>query len=257
LTARETNQRLDTFFAIAAHDLRQPAAVSKLAVQTALFEILEAAGSVRSGSGKNATLFAAVGAALERADQSLGRLWRLVQQLLDTSQARHGILRLERKLCSLDELVRQGVAEQQQLTPTRTLTLHLPKSLPVTVNADVTRLSQVLSNYLSNAARYSDEGQPIAVTLRVVGAGARAVARVEVRDRGPGIAPQDREKIWARFQRAHNVAESGGGLGLGLYIAKLIVERHDGVVGIESEVGRGSTFSFTVPLAPDAALPHA
>jgi PAS domain S-box-containing protein len=255
LAAREMTLRLETFSQIAEHDLKQPTAISKLAVQKALLELLEAARSVPSASGKYTLLFARVAAELERADQSLVRLWRLVEQLLDASQARHGTLRLDRQPCSLDDLVRQGVKEQQQLVPARVLTLHLPASLPVMVHADATRLSQVINNFLSNAVRYSPETQPIAVTLRVVGEGAGATARVEVRDSGPGIAPEDREKIWVRFQQARTVSESGGGLGLGLYIAKLIAEGHGGTVEVESEVGRGSTFSFTVPLTPAAELP--
>ena len=75
----------------------------------------------------------------------------------------------------------------------------------------------------------------------------RYVARVEVRDHGQGISPEDQQTIWGRFQRARTVAEASG-LGLGLHIARMMAELHGGRVGVESEVGRGSTFWFTVPL---------
>jgi signal transduction histidine kinase len=143
------------------------------------------------------------------------------------------------------------------------------------VDADADRLGQVLSNYLANAVRYSPEDQPIVVSLRVAeeqvarpqtadDAGTAAaspgmepavecpsqrVARVEVRDHGMGISREEQATIWDRFQRAKNVSEASG-LGLGLYIARMIVEMHGGNVGVESEPGQGSTFWFTLPLAP-------
>jgi signal transduction histidine kinase len=81
----------------------------------------------------------------------------------------------------------------------------------------------------------------------------RAFVRVAVRDYGPGIAPEERMTIWDRFQRARSTSEGGSGLGLGLYIARTIIERHGGHVGVESAVGAGSTFWFSLPLAPSKA----
>jgi signal transduction histidine kinase len=131
------------------------------------------------------------------------------------------------------------------------------------VDADAERLSQVLANYLANAVRYSPNDQPIEVELQLAeqqpkdggsaGEGRLPVARVAVRDHGPGIAPQQHTTIWERFQRAHSASEARGGLGLGLYIARTIVERHGGHVGVEITVGEGATFWFTLPLAPSEA----
>jgi signal transduction histidine kinase len=127
----------------------------------------------------------------------------------------------------------------------------------VVVDADADRLGQVLGNYLANAVRYSRDSQPITVTLRVVepapGATGGQEARVEVRDHGSGIAPEEQATIWKRFQRARSASELTGGLGLGLYIARTIVELHGGSVGVESALGEGSIFWFTVPLATPAA----
>jgi signal transduction histidine kinase len=82
----------------------------------------------------------------------------------------------------------------------------------------------------------------------------RYVARVEVRDHGQGISPEEQQTVWGRFQRARDVREATG-LGLGLYVARMMVELHGGRVGLKSEVGQGSTFSFTVPLIiPPAAV---
>jgi PAS domain S-box-containing protein len=253
LAMREVNQRLDTFVTMAAHDLRSPVAVSKLGVQAAQRQVMRAAAQVHRSGGKQTAPITQVAAALDMTQQNLNHLWRLIQQLLDVSRARVGILALDRKPCQLDAIVREGVEEQRLLTPRRTLTLDLPDSHSVVVNADADRLSQVLTNYLTNAVRYSPEDQPIEVALHVAGKKAEGVAeeiaRVEVRDHGPGIPPEEQETIWARFQRARTVGEAAGGLGLGLYIARTIVELHGGQVGVESEVGKGSTFWFTLPLA--------
>jgi signal transduction histidine kinase len=172
---------------------------------------------------------------------------------------REGTLELLRQPVNLAELVRSEVEEQRLLNPHRTIAVTVPdtRTPPVVVEADRDRLSQVLSNYLSNAVRYSRESQPIAVTLQVVEQtpedGGGRVARVAVRDQGPGIAPEEQATIWDRFQRASSAREVEGGLGLGLYIARTMVELHGGQVGVESAIGTGSTFWFTLPLAPAAA----
>jgi signal transduction histidine kinase len=170
------------------------------------------------------------------------------------------------------------VEEQRLLNPSRTITLNLCESgeadMPqLVVSADADRLCQVLTNYLTNAVRYSPGDKPIEVSLHRVGKGAETenildyppadatehtagvvghgMARVEVRDHGPGIPLEEQETIWGRFQRAHSVMEVSG-LGLGLYISQMIVGMHGGQVGVESTVGRGSTFWFTMPTVPPA-----
>jgi signal transduction histidine kinase len=108
----------------------------------------------------------------------------------------------------------------------------------------------VLTNYLTNALKYSLEECPVDVMLEVVGS---SIARVSVRDQGPGIPAEEQAHIWEIFHRVPGVevlTGSGVGLGLGLYISRTIIERHGGQVGVESTVGLGSTFWFTLPLAP-------
>jgi signal transduction histidine kinase len=294
LVARELSQRLDVFATVAAHDLRGPASVSKMVVQAAQKELLRTVEQVRLEPSRQARALDSLAKALGTAQLNLERLWQLSQQLLDVSRARSGLLALHREPHSLAELVREGVEEQRLLAPSRTITLELPDShaSPAMANIDPSRLSQALSNYLSNALRYSSDGQPVEVLLRVVaeraedasddlvwrgrratssaagvggaqcvaqdasGGMTRYVARVEVRDHGLGISPEDLQTIWGRFQRARDVKESTG-LGLGLYVARTMVELHGGCVGVESEVGQGSTFWFTVPLiVPPAAIDH-
>jgi PAS domain S-box-containing protein len=253
LALREVNERLDTFVAVAAHDLRSPVSVSRMVVQASRRQLLSVAAQMRRSNSKQIQAFAHVAETLETVEHNLDRLWRLVQQLTDVSRIRAGTLVLDRQPIQLTELVSACVEEQRLLAPTRTIALDLPDTLPVVVDADAERLSQVLSNFLNNADRYSPEDQPIAVALRVARAtarkAARMVARVEVRDHGVGIPREEQDSIWARFQRARTESEAKG-LGLGLYIARMIVELHGGEVGVKSAPGRGSTFWFTLPLAP-------
>lgn len=283
LTLREVNERLDAFVAMAAHDLRQPVTATKLRLEVAQRQVLQAAANVRGAAAAQQTLpFIQVAHALGMAQHDLDRLWRLMQQLLDVTQARQGTLVLDRQPCDLVAIVRAAVEEQRMLAPERiiTLTLALPEGpqssgvqanpipdpppVTVMVDADVDRLSQALTNYLANALRYSSNDHPIEVTVRIVEqaeeqtpeqAGERVarVARVEVSDHGLGIAPEEQATIWDRFQRARNGREAKGGLGLGLHIARTIVELHGGHVGVESAPGAGSMFWLTLPLGPTSA----
>jgi signal transduction histidine kinase len=205
---------------------------------------------VDQASGQQNAAFAQVAATLQTTGRNLDRLQRLIQQLMDVSQASAGMLVLDRQPHQLDALVNACVEELRLLAPTRTITVDLPNTQSLIVNVDADRLDQVITNYLTNAVRYSSEDQPINVAVRMVD----GVGRVEVRDHGPGIAPEEQGAIWARFQRARSGLGTQG-LGLGLYIARMVVEQHGGQVGVESEVGNGSMFWFTLPLVETASLP--
>jgi signal transduction histidine kinase len=210
---------------------------------------------------------------LEEADQGVERLSRLVAVLFDTAAMRTGTLELHRTPCDLAELVREQVEGQRVATPQRTIHLHLPAEdqLPLRVEVDATRVAQVIANYLSNALKYSEADQPAEVTVDVcrealgeaaesaagTGKGGSAVARVAVRDAGPGLSEAERARVWEPFHRVPGVKARSGvvgsSMGLGLHICRAIVEAHGGQVGIESEVGRGSTFWCTLPLAEPAS----
>jgi len=103
---------------------------------------------------------------------------------------------------------------------------------------------------LSNALKYSTDDRPVVVDLTVEG----DLARVAVTDQGPGLTPQQQEQVWGRFQRLGDIPvqdhthASAGGLGLGLYISRALVQRHGGALGVRSAPGVGSTFWFTLPI---------
>ena len=177
---------------------------------------------------------------LELPLQQADRLNRLVSELLDTSRIQAGQLQLDRKPVDLARIVRMTVEEQRHAFPERIIALSLPEG-PLSVFADADRIGQVVTNYLTNALKYSQEDRPVEIGVQVEG----QQARVWVRDQGPGI-PQDAQvHLWERFHRVPGIevqSGSGIGLGLGLHISKTIIEYHQGQVGVQSVPGEGSTF---------------
>jgi signal transduction histidine kinase len=172
---------------------------------------------------------------------------RLVDDLQELALAEAGQLHLERTPSDLAPLIRQAVAALRPQAEAAGVELHLDlsQSLPP-VQADPERIGQVLRNLLSNAITHTPEGGAVTVGAD---AGTTSV-RVSVRDTGVGIAEKDLPYIFERFYRADKSrSRSTGGAGLGLAIARYLVEAHGGQITVESEPGVGSTFSFTLPLA--------
>jgi PAS domain S-box-containing protein len=251
---REANQRMDAFLGIASHELRTPLTTIKANLQIAEQRV---ARMLTAGDTPPAVVtdrLAAVRSLIARASAATERQARLVRDLLDVSRIQAGRLTLHPTPTDLAALLRDAVNELRLSAPDRVITLTLPPG-PVLVTADAERIGQVIANYLSNAIKYSRREQPVAVSLTCEA----ATARLAVRDHGPGIPLDEQPAIWDRFYRvpgAEHQYGSGIGLGLGLYIAREIVERHGGALALASTPGEGSTFTFTLPLAaipPDAA----
>lgn len=246
LALREANRRMDEFLGVASHELRTPLTTIKMNIQLAEQRVRRLvqnpAGGARLDDELNALLIS-----LARTNSAELRQERLVSDLLDVSRIQEGRLELRLESSDLAALVSDCVEDQRLSAPQRTFMLRMPQHL-VMVNVDADRIRQVITNFLTNALKYSEADKPITVTLSVT-AGEGCVS---IRDEGPGIPEDERERVWERFHRARGIdvrSGSGMGLGLGLYISKTIIERHGGRVGVDSTPGEGSTFWFILPLA--------
>jgi GAF domain-containing protein/anti-sigma regulatory factor (Ser/Thr protein kinase) len=184
-------------------------------------------------------------AVLERLQTNGKHLLNLINDVLDLSKIEAGELRLDLGDYSLEDVVHTVVTAVEPLATGKALTLSadVSKDLPIG-HGDGRRLAQVLLNLVGNGIKFTDRGQ---VTIKA--SATDGLFRVAVSDTGPGIAASDQEKLFKDFQQADNtITRQKGGTGLGLAISKRIIEMHGGRIWIESEVGKGSTFTFTVPV---------
>ncbi len=170
----------------------------------------------------------------------------LVNDLLDISKIEAGRIDLEIKPISLETVIQEAMAFHRQAIESKGLRidLNLPPSLPY-VRADRGRVVQVLNNLINNAYKYTNPGGTISLTALAEG----DFLEVAVSDTGVGISKEDQKKLFTKFFRAKNPAtREAGGTGLGLAITKSIVEKHKGEIWVESHLGKGSSFHFTIPL---------
>jgi signal transduction histidine kinase len=175
-------------------------------------------------------------------------LSRLVDDLRTMALAESGSLQLKREPTNLPQLIREVIAGFDTQTNEKELNVEPVLADMEEILVDPLRLREVLGNILSNALRYSPRGGEVKVGLTVTGVGGERSATVSVRDSGPGIASADLEHIFERFYKSSD----SGGMGLGLSIAKYIIEAHGGKIWAESELGQGTKISFTLPCSVDA-----
>lgn len=215
-----------------AHELRTPLT----AVRTSVGLLLDPA--VQPDAEQHRTL-------LDTIDRNATRMQRVVGDILDLARFRSGRVQLQLRRFDATELAASAIASIRPLAEARGQRLDLvAPDRPVPVFGDFRRLEQALVNLLSNAQRFSPEGAPITVAVT---AGETTVAW-SVTDTGRGIEPHDKARLFERFFVAgRDSRERTAGIGLGLPITLLIVEAHDGHIDVESEPGRGSTFTVVVP----------
>jgi PAS domain S-box-containing protein len=253
LALGETKAQMDTFLGIASHELKTPLTSLKLSLQSSQRQLRKLTPE-KSGDGATRDDAGLRSAAeqLGRTAHQMERLESLVNDLVDVSRIQAGKLELKTESVDLLAIVHEAVEEQQEAVPERRLRLQLPSELSATVVVDAGRIEQVVTNYLTNALKYSPADRVVEIGVALE----PGQARVWVRDQGPGLPESELEHIWERFHRAQGVEVQSGtgvGLGLGLYISRMIVERHDGQVGVQTALGHGATFWFTLPLnRPDA-----
>jgi two-component system sensor histidine kinase KdpD len=174
------------------------------------------------------------------------RLSEFVENLLQFARIESDELHLDRTPFDLAGLVRRTVGEFQANEPERTFVVDVADDLPA-VLGDESRQWQVLVNLVSNAVKYSPPDAPVEVRAAVVG----DEVEVSVADRGAGIAPDELSRLFGKFSRVGSAGtgKKAMGTGLGLYICRSLVEAHGGTIRVESTVGEGTTFTYTVPLA--------
>ncbi len=229
----ELEQRKDDFISMASHELRNPLTALKL--QTSLLHRQLA----RQGLQASAP-------ALSRMEVQINKITRLVEELLDVSKIQSGKLEYLQETVDLDALLREITDMMQQTNPSHTLVVR--GAVQTSLIGDRDRLGQVFTNLISNAIKYSPDAETVEMDLSA----SPETVTIRVHDHGLGIPREQRDKIFERFYRAAGPKQRAiPGLGMGLFIVAEIVKRHGGTITVESEVGKGSTFTVTLPLTRD------
>ena len=182
---------------------------------------------------------------LEAIDQESDRLTRIISELLDMSRLEGGALRLEKDSHQIFEILDAVNDSLSNLTEQHDLQVTVPKNLPP-VFVDQMRIGQVLTNLVENATKFSPKNSPITIEAE----SNKERVTLSVTDRGGGIHPELLDRVFDRFYQTESIATGRKtGTGLGLSICRGIVEAHGGKMWVESTVGEGSRFSFTLPVA--------
>ena len=237
--AQEAIRARDQLWGVARHELRTP--LSSLGLQLQLAERL----AQQQPGGEDA--ISRVLPKIQAARRQVERLSNLISELLDTTRAQAGRLELKCEEVDLPALVRELAERHRQEAAHAGSTLHVSAPARLTGYWDRSRLEQVVVNLLTNAIKYG-EGKSIHVSVKQLDT---AAACLEVRDEGMGIEPESLERIFQPFERTRE-ARKRGGLGLGLFIVRQLVEAHGGTIQVDSRPGRGSTFTVELPLVPGA-----
>jgi two-component system, OmpR family, sensor histidine kinase VicK len=240
--AQEAIRVRDDFLTIASHELKTP--LTPLSLRLAGLE-----RRMERQEPVDPSL-------LRHARQHLVRLTSLINDLLDASRIEAGRLALQFEPTRVDGIVERALVTMDAERGQHRIDYSHPEQ-PVRIRGDAYRLEQVIANLLENALKYSPDTSTVRVALEVRG----DFALLIVADEGIGIPKDQQEQLFERYFRARNVSiTSYGGLGLGLYISRDIVERHGGRIWVESELGRGSTFYVALPLLsavnPSPPEPH-
>ncbi len=247
LALRVANQRMDEFLSMVSHELRTPLTTIKASIQLARRRVASSLQEIVSENDTQYNKLVEMQAILDRAERQVNIQNRLIDDLLEVSRIQAHKLTLHLKECDLATIVREAVEDQQATMPHHPIQMELSVTEPVMLSVDADRIQQVLTNYLTNACKYSPADHPIVVRLQVKG----EYICVCVHDEGPGLPPEEQAQVWERFYRVQGIEAKNGstvGLGLGLPICRAIIEQHQGQVGVESTPGIGSTFWFALPL---------
>jgi signal transduction histidine kinase len=226
---REIERRKDDFLSIASHELKTPLTTIKGYVQM-MNRIMPENADDKFKSIVNKT------------DQYVDRLNNLIAELLDVSRIQTGNIELHKNPFDFDKMIKETVENIQSASKTHRIILK--GKTGIIYKGDESHIIQVVNNLLSNAIKYAPDHDEVDVYLSLVS----DYLKVSITDHGMGINLDDQKKIFDRFYRVGEIQRSFPGMGIGLYICDQIIKNHGGTIWVESEKGKGSTFSFTLPL---------
>jgi signal transduction histidine kinase len=228
---KEDEIRKNEFLAIASHELKTPLTSVK-----AYTQLLSATYQKKGDEFlKNA---------LGKVENQVNKMTKLVGDFLNLSKIESDKFELQSEKFELSAVVKEVSSDIQLVAPNHRISV--VDGQPVTIEGDSEKIAQVVTNFLTNAIKYSPEGKEITVTVTHDD----KFARVSVRDEGIGVKQEEQNQIFQRFYRSKfNQNISYSGFGIGLYISAEIIQKHEGTIGVESREGKGSIFYFTLPLA--------
>lgn len=230
VTVRRKNiQNKDEFISVASHELRTPVTSLKAALQ-----LLD-----RMKDNPSPKMLPVL---IDQANKSLNKLSVLISDLLNTTKMTEGQLHLNKKQVILSYLVKDCC---QNLHTEAGHQVVVDGDTNLQLSADADKIEQVINNFINNVVKYAPDTKDIHISIEQVG----NMAKVSVKDNGPGIPPEKLPHLFDRYYRVDNSGIQYSGLGLGLYICAEIIKKHNGQIGADSEVGKGSTFWFTLPLS--------
>jgi len=225
--SKEDETRKNDFVAMVSHELKTPLTSAKAFVQMLAQKAL-----------KNGDIFTE--SSLQKVDRQIDKMQTLIKGFLDIARMEAGKINLDRQYFIMADLVKECVEENRLFS--RKHQISISPFEPVQVYADRDKIGQVINNFLSNAVKYSPNGKLITVSCFVTDDG---LLQVNVTDEGMGINPQDKARLFDRFYRVESQhTKTISGFGIGLYLCAEIIQLHGGQVGLESEIGQGSTFYF-------------
>jgi signal transduction histidine kinase len=231
LELEEMNRKKDEFVSFVSHELKTPLSAAKMQaelIEQGMLEKDEEREAVRD-----------IGAELERINM-------IINDLNQVGRLDAGAVELHFEKFIINDLVEEVVAERIRYTPTRKIRVETEDRIKI--KADITRMRQVLVNLISNACKYSPDRKEVVVRLSKH----KRKLMIRVRDHGIGIPKEEQRLIFDKYYRVKNTTYKPGGTGLGLYIAKQLVEMHGGTITVDSKVGEGSEFQVTLPLTEHA-----
>ncbi len=226
---RNADEMKATFISIVSHELKTPVALIKGYASTLRRDDARWDRSVIQDS-------------LSVIEDEADHLTHMIEDLLDASRLQAGGMALNRTDFSIRDLAIRSAEKFQIQTRKHTIQATIPPDFPI-ILADENRISQVFNNLISNAIKYSPDG-----TITISGKVTHESVIISITDQGPGIDPSDMPHIFDRFYRADKAARKTKGAGLGLYLARAIIEAHDGRIWVEPVNGRGASISFSLPL---------